>query len=517
MWTLRLAKVAPVADRIASTWTSLPETGRWIENKRIVVVPMTGRHLVRYSHHPLYRVPGVRSPPEVEDMVDSAVSRSLGSRVPLSPSAIIRPLLVRGPRTFTLESPFSAFSFVCVSVRRPPYLVRFHLAGTRSPPPHLRAPSPPGARRFSRGSSPGSSPASLPPPLAPRQRPWPERPTNPPRSLSPRGHGDYSPIDSVPQRRGREADSIDTGYGFDTKRRRVDDRDDDLPSRRSSAVDVPPVRGLPARPQTSFPSPTPDDRPRKRAPLPPQSARFREVRHAPVQEPLPLPAPAAEGGRRGYPDLPPRAPREDDAPMRYANVPTDAPPLRRQGPPAITEPEFDGRGRPPPTRPAMTSRPGSRFDDLPGQGPREFISEPMDIDGPPSLPPPRGFEGSSRPSSSMYADRMGDAPGDAPRGPRAMAGGREPVVNVPSQRFPPLETQGPPPPHTSSWNIGSPSTVRGGLRTMPRPVPEVVHALILMLQLSFSYLLPRCFRTLRSSRHSVPRLPGRCQERTSYL
>ncbi|KAH9932303.1 uncharacterized protein B0H18DRAFT_53016 [Fomitopsis serialis] len=348
---------------------------------------------------------------------------------------------------------------------------------TRSPPPHLRVPSPPGARRFSRGSSPGSSQASIPPPPASRQRAWPERPPILPRPSSPRGFNDYPPVDSVPQRRGREADSMDPSYGYDTKRRRVDDqRDDDLPPRRGSAIDALPPHGLPARPQTGFSSPVQDERPRKRVPLPPQSARFREARHAPVQELLPPPTPAAEGSRRGYVDIPPRGPREDDVPMRYVDVPTDAPPPRRQGPLTIGEVEYDGRGRPPPIRPALTSRPGSRFDDLPSQGPRDYAPEPMDVDRPASLPSQRGFDGPSRPSSSMYADRMGDVPGDAPRGPRAMAGGREPMGHVPSQRFPPLETQGlppPPPSHASSWNIGSPSTPRGGHRTVSRPILEV--------------------------------------------
>ena len=234
---------------------------------------------------------------------------------------------------------------------------------------------------------------------------------------------------------------------------------------------------------------------RKRVPLPPQSARFREARHVPAQETLPLPPTAPDSGRRAYPDQPPRPLRDDDVQMRYVDVPTD-PPFRRQGPSSIDEPDFDTRGHPPPLRPAELTRPGSRFD-RPMQGLRDYGREPMDIDRPASLPPQRGFDGPSRPPSAVYADQPGDMLGDAPRGPRAMA--REPMANAPPPRF---EAQGPPPLPTT-WNMGSPSVSRGGQRPPPRSTLEVVRALILVLQHPFSCLLPRCSRTLRSHHHLV--------------
>lgn len=280
-------------------------------------------------------------------------------------------------------------------------------------------------------------------------------------------------------------------------------------------MDVLPAHGLPARPQASFLPPAQDERacasthavarhlivimcgciraagPRKRIPLPQQSARFREARHAPAQEPLLLPTSTSDSGRRAYPDQPPRPLREDDVPMRYADVPTDTP-FRRQGPPSIDETDFDMRSRPPPVRPAGPSRPGSRFDDLPMQGPRDYTREPMDIDRldrPPNLTRSRGFDVAQGPPSAVYVDHTGDMLGDAPRGPRAMV--REPFANTPTPRF---ETQGPPPLRTS-WDMGSSSVPRGGQRLPPRTTPEVVRALVLILQPPFSYLLARCSRT----------------------
>ena len=248
--------------------------------------------------------------------------------------------------------------------------------------------------------------------------------------------------------------------------------------------------------------------PRRRAPLPPHSARFREARHVPAQESPAPPSTAPDGGRRAFADQPSRPLRDDDVPMRYVDVSTD-PPFRRQGPSSVDEPDFDIRGRPPPVRLAEQSRPGSRFDQ-PMQGPRDYGREPMDIDRPSSLPPHRGFDGPPRPAPAMYIDQAGDVLGDAPRGPRAMA--REPVTNAASLR---PETQAPLPPPTT-WGVGIPPVPRGGQRPPPRSTIEVVHALILVLQHPFSCLLPRSSRTLRSYPFSVPRPTSPCRAPTPF-
>lgn len=116
---------------------------------------------------------------------------------------------MRRPSSWT---PFFVICLRCSHLRVNPFSpyssLSFRFTGTRSPPPHLRDPSPP--RRYSQTLEPIEREV----PTAPRQRTRSDRPASPVRPVEP-----YS---DVPQRRPRD---YDPEYENDIKRRRIDDVD----------------------------------------------------------------------------------------------------------------------------------------------------------------------------------------------------------------------------------------------------------------------------------------------------
>ncbi|KZT18940.1 hypothetical protein NEOLEDRAFT_1183847 [Neolentinus lepideus HHB14362 ss-1] len=279
--------------------------------------------------------------------------------------------------------------------RREPVTPREQTTRRDYSPPRYRSPSPmlrPSAAWTSQESS-AYEPAPSPhrPPLLSRQDSRAEHlaaPSIEDKQPRPRReeYDSYAPVDSVPQRRGREPEltSPQMDGENETKRRRIDDASSDRPGSRFS--------GLPPKPLDEEPPH------RKRAPLPPQSERFREAANKrpappPPQSPsgaYPEPGPSYAGGgpRNQYP--PPSAPVRD-----------------------ASHPDF-AQGRLPPSGPSAGStrtRP-SRFQN--DAVPPQFLDrDAMEID----IALPRSVS-TNRAGPSTY-DR--DPQESLPKGPRAMA------------------------------------------------------------------------------------------------
>lgn len=130
-------------------------------------------------------------------------------------------------------------------------IIFLSLAGPRSPPPHLREPSPP--RRLAPSSFPPPAEGLLTPSSSnPRDSFRYGRSNTPPPRYPPRDQPLHPSTDSLPLRRTRDIDVQDTGYD-QTKRRRLNE---DLGPPRRFPPDLPPVAAsLPAKPvPASFPA-----------------------------------------------------------------------------------------------------------------------------------------------------------------------------------------------------------------------------------------------------------------------
>ncbi|KAI0071407.1 hypothetical protein K474DRAFT_628817 [Panus rudis PR-1116 ss-1] len=222
-------------------------------------------------------------------------------------------------------------------------------------------------------------------------------------------HDVYIPptADSIPQRRGRERDFSDVYPETENKRRRLEE---DTPPRRMptsvSYDDSPSITTalLPSRFPPSEPELIRAFSGRKRAPLPPQSERFKQSKAPDVFVP---PTPAAMMETK-------RAPPNANTPMRPGSAYTDVPSgPRNQGPPN----KAGGRAR-------------TRFDapgPVPLAGGGGGDSYAMDIDPPVISRPPASAlrRDDPHPPRPTYLERnnsemqVDPAP---PRGPRAMYG-----------------------------------------------------------------------------------------------
>ncbi|TFK49260.1 hypothetical protein OE88DRAFT_403916 [Heliocybe sulcata] len=311
----------------------------------------------------------------------------------------------------------------------------FSFAGYRSPSPMLR-PSAAWTNQESSAYEP-APPPQRPPPVLSRQSSRFERPAPPSiedkqkqaRVRREEEYESYVPMDSVPQRRGREFEltSPQMEGENEAKRRRIEDR----PSVRPGSQ----FPGLPARPvEEELPL-------RKRVPLPPQSERFREAATgrpvAPPQSPVgvyPESGPAHAGGGGGIARRPsinvgvPSGPR---------NHPPPSVPLRN-----VNHPDF-AQGRLPPSGPsaaATRTRPSRFQSDVP---PMQSVDrDAMEVD----IPPASRAVAMNRAGPSAY-DR--DPQETLPKGPRAMAHrlstGGYPVAHAaaappPTIMYPPRQT-----------------------------------------------------------------------------
>ncbi|CCL98037.1 uncharacterized protein FIBRA_00031 [Fibroporia radiculosa] len=429
-WSPQHILLMIVPANVLKIWTSM--------HPLILATMLTsGRPQVRYSPHspaPYRRSFSSRGGGRV--VVD--VSRSLGSRDSLFPFSLF---CTRHKDAH--DGPSFFFPLSCTLFDTFPYF-SFHIAGHRSPRPRVRDFSPSGSRRFTQDKDT----SGLPPPMsnasAPggfRQTSRYDRPTNfampPPSQSYSREDAIYTRTDSVPQRRGRD-DGADSSSESESKRRRLDERLADPPSRQMSMSNTAAPPGLPERPvPSSFPPPVnqiDQSRSRKRPPLPPQSARFREVATRP--DSFPPPSPGTDSGRESFTE--PLS--NSNVPPRFADTPSDMSSSRRPFPLYSTrdvEPHV-------PNRPAaVAARPGSRFDHPPHGQARDYPPradrDNMDVD-PPSIraPPSRPPEGPARAGPAMYADRLGmDVQADLPpRGPRAMTNKTNPPPSASPQTSP---------------------------------------------------------------------------------
>ncbi|TDL24457.1 hypothetical protein BD410DRAFT_785929 [Rickenella mellea] len=253
-----------------------------------------------------------------------------------------------------------------------------------------------------------------------------------------------------PPRRPREPEPISRNSSEnDAKRRRTDRNPDSAMARRPHSIEdnIPspllPVRDEPS-PNTFHAAEEDEHRPpRRRQPLPPQSARFKEM--ASDLPPPPLPP----AGRRNSPVLP-RGPRDGGTDRRTTNTNPSIPSGPRQSMP--TRPSLDikpndsGYSRRPLDGNSFGNRQdGRRQSDVgaakSGRDTDRNVDDSMDIDTSPSSrypPKARYGETSARNNEGMYTDREDLEERDpVPRGPRAMSSRSQPPT--PQNTFPPTQ------------------------------------------------------------------------------
>ncbi|RPD72526.1 hypothetical protein L226DRAFT_148922 [Lentinus tigrinus ALCF2SS1-7] len=256
------------------------------------------------------------------------------------------------------------------------------------------------------------------------------------------------PSDSVPQRRGREAEMSDPEFD-NSKRRRLND--DFASSRRGPTDLVAPIASLPPKPIAAPPSyeaSQVDQQHRKRAPLPPQREQWIRSDHkpAPVQQPQPQLQQSSQ-----HPPFPPRPIRipspivEPDGLLQWTtpdgrketinqattmppgwmgwgNVPLyDTPSGRLSRMSGLPNPWDMSKPWPPPKPKGW--KPSTSDPPLSAYYPNPRLPDAMDVDiPPPSRGPPmsRVDPGPRNGMGGMYSDRMPSAPQEAPRAPRAM-------------------------------------------------------------------------------------------------
>ncbi|KIP11853.1 hypothetical protein PHLGIDRAFT_417590 [Phlebiopsis gigantea 11061_1 CR5-6] len=261
-----------------------------------------------------------------------------------------------------------------------------HASRPRSPPSHLRDPSP--QRRYVEHESVGRDS---------RQKGQYDRHTTPPPQR-PRGNDSYPPTDIVPQRRTRE---YDLEYESDMKRRRMDED----PYKRRSSVERASYSPLLDRQALQA------EAGKKRPPLPPQSEHFRGISRVPPgadvpmpqhpSHPLPMHADNYAGGRGDvqYSDGPLATrghytPRVREADTRYAPSRPRYEEVRTDDTMDVDYPSQKSRsestrGELPPSRPRGNDRPalGLQMDTLP-KGPRAMSRAHGSLSHTPPSPSP---------------------------------------------------------------------------------------------------------------------------------